>query len=157
MLAESSVNKDAMGIMEKKVLFVLAFAMLFIGMTVSSCSSDEDAPDNSIPRPNYPIYGDYIRDAKGEAATVYYENWLSNWALLDSDGNRYYFNLSSDSVDHAHFESLVKNGVLADDAHVKFDGKVYIVPVINGKKRWGIEFQTRKRHLYSWSLTPLQK
>jgi hypothetical protein len=29
-------------IMEKKVLFVLAFAMLFIGMTVSSCSSDED-------------------------------------------------------------------------------------------------------------------
>jgi hypothetical protein len=112
-------------IMEKKVLFVLAFAMLFIGMTVSSCSSDEDAPDNSIPRPNYPIYGDYIRDAKGEAATVYYENWLSNWALLDSDGNRYYFNLSSDSVDHAHFESLVKNGVLADDAHVKFDGKVY--------------------------------
>ena len=65
-------------IMEKKVLFVLAFAMLFIGMTVSSCSSDEDAPDNSIPRPNYPIYGDYIRDAKGEAATVYYENWLSN-------------------------------------------------------------------------------
>lgn len=110
-------------IMEKKVLFVLAFAMLFIGMTVSSCSSDEDAPDNSIPRPNYPIYGDYIRDAKGEAATVYYEEWLSNWALLDPDGNRYYFNLSSDSVDHAHFESLVKNGVLADGAHVKFDGK----------------------------------
>ena len=31
MLAESSVNKDAMGIMEKKVLFVLAFAMLFVG------------------------------------------------------------------------------------------------------------------------------
>ena len=112
-------------IMEKKVLFVLAFAMLFIGMTVSSCSSNEEDLENSLPRPNDPIYGVYIRDAKSEAATVYYEEWLSNWALLDSDGNRYYFNLSSDSVDHAHFESLVKNGVLADDAHVKFDGKVY--------------------------------
>jgi hypothetical protein len=109
--------------MEKKVLFVLAFAMLFIGMTVSSCSSDEEAQENSIPRPSYTICGDYIRDAKSEAASVCYEK--GEWFLLDPDGNRYYFNLSSDSVDHAHFDSLVKNGVLADGANVVFDGKIY--------------------------------
>ena len=108
-----------------KIQSIFAILMLLAVTMLAGCSSDEDAPDNSIPRPNYPIYSDYIRDAKGEAATVYYENWLSNWALLDSAGNRYYFNLSSDSVDHAHFDSLVKNGVLADGSHVKFDGKVY--------------------------------
>ena len=32
----------------------------------------------------------------------------------------------------------------------------YIAPVIHGEKRWEIQFQTRKRHLCSWSLTPLQ-
>lgn len=41
-------------IMEKKVLFVLAFAMLFVGMTISSCSSDEDGQENSLPSQNAP-------------------------------------------------------------------------------------------------------
>ena len=112
-------------IMEKKGLFVLVFAMLFVGMAVSSCSSDDEESANSVVPPDNPIYGDYLKEVKGETATVFYENWSRNWILLDSDGHRYYFFLSSDNVDHEYFDSLVKNEVLADGAHVKFDGKVY--------------------------------
>lgn len=110
--------------MEKKCLFLLTYVLLLVSMTVSSCSSDDEESSNVV-RPDNPIYGDYIKDVEGETATVYYENWSRNWILLDSDGHRYYFFLSSDNVDHEYFDSLVKNGVLADGAQVKFDGKVY--------------------------------
>ena len=109
--------------MEKKSLFELICVVLLVGMSVSSCSSDDEDEDNSIPRPSNTIYGDYVRDAKGELASVHYEK--GEWFLLDSDGNRYYFYLSSDNVDHEYFDSLVSNGILADGAHVIFDGKVY--------------------------------
>jgi hypothetical protein len=111
--------------MKKQSLILLASVMFLASMTVSSCSSDDEDLENSLPRPNYPIYGDYIRNVEGETATVFYENWSRNWILLDSDGHRYYFFLSSDNVDHEYFDSLVKNKVLADGAQVKFDGKVY--------------------------------
>ena len=109
--------------MEKKNLFVLICVVLLVGMSVSSCSSDDEDEDNSIPRPSNTIYGDYARDAKGELASVHYEK--GKWFLLDSDGNRYYLYLSSDNVDYEYFDSLVSNGILAEGAYVIFDGKVY--------------------------------
>ena len=109
--------------MEKKNLFVLICVVLLVGMSVSSCSSDDEDEDNSIPRPSNTIYGDYVRDAKGELASVHYEK--GKWFLLDSDGNRYYLYLSSDNVDYEYFDSLVSNGILAEGAYVIFDGKVY--------------------------------
>ena len=109
--------------MEKKNLFVLICVVLLVGMSVSSCSSVDEESDNSIPRPSNTIYGDYVRDAKGELASVHYEK--GKWFLLDSDGNRYYLYLSSDNVDYEYFDSLVSNGILAEGAYVIFDGKVY--------------------------------
>ena len=111
--------------MEKKSLFELICVVLLAGMSVSSCSSDDEESDYSKIRPDNPIYGDYVKDVEGENALVFYETWSRNWILLDSDGHRYYFFLSSDNVDHGYFDSLVNNGVLADGAQVIFDGKVY--------------------------------
>lgn len=110
--------------MKKNVLFALISACV-LGFAFSSCSSDEDKGviDSGYPKDN-PMYSDYIRDAKDEAATVHYESWSNSWYLIDANEYRYYlFTFSDESNDQ--FKSLQEKGVITNGIHVKFDGKVY--------------------------------
>ena len=112
-------------IMKKKSLFVLVSASILFGMTIISCSNNEESSlrYNSEIEPVY-MYSDYLRDAKGETATLHYESWLNIWYLLDKNECRYYV-FTHDNESNDKFRSLMEEGVIVDGASVIFDGKVY--------------------------------